>query len=242
MVPQLHIQAPTETSSPRITDVTEILSAPLRGKERIDYLASQIRLLGAGNSPKDVLRLGELVYRELYGGGRALQQKDRHASLRRIAAHPDVPFKVTTIWRAVSVYEMSLRLPHLLHAPGLGVSHLRAVIGLEPAHQELLLTLAARERWTKRRLEQEAARHRSADRRKGRRPLPPVVAWARELDRLLERSTELNPAELHGQRAALIEAEQTLTRFGQRLEVLRGQLALERQALDDGFEGTEQAV
>ncbi|HSC89492.1 MAG TPA: hypothetical protein VLC09_19555 [Polyangiaceae bacterium] len=224
---QLHINDSTESQSARHTDVTEILSAPLRGRERIDYLAGQIRLLGAGNTPKDVLRLGELVYRELYGGGRSLQQKDRHASLRRIAAHPDVPFKVTTIWRAVSVYEMSLRLPHLLHAPGLGVSHLRAVIGLDPAHQELLLTLATRERWTKRRLEQEAARHRSTDRRKGRRPLPQLIAWTRELERMLERSQELNPADLRGQQATLLEAQQVLERFSARLTTLKDQVSNE---------------
>lgn len=236
---ELIVQDSPNVVSPRISDVSEILSAPLRGRERIDYLASQIRQLGAGNSPKDVLRLGEIVYRELYGGGRALQQKDRHASLRRIAAHPDVPFKVTTIWRAVSVYEMSLRLPHLLQAPGLGVSHIRAVIGLEPAHQELLLTLATRERWTKRRLEQEAARHRSADRRKGRRPLPQLIAWTRELDRLLERSQELNPAELSGQETALNEAEQTLVRFSARAGQLIKQIEAERSARanveDPGF-------
>jgi len=213
--------------SPRISDVSEILSAPLRGRERIDHLASQIRALGSGNSTQDVLRLGEIVYRALYDGTRGLQQKDRHASLRRIAAHPDVPFKVTTIWRAVSVYEMSLRLPHLLQAQGLGVSHLRAVIGLDPAHQELLLTLAARERWTKRRLEHEAARHRSTDRRKGRRPLPQLVAWSRELDRLLERSNDLSAAELRDQESARAEVTKVLERFAVRAGQLADQLKSE---------------
>lgn len=211
--------------SPRISDVSEILSSPRSGKERIDYIARRIRELGAGNSPQHVLRLGELVYRELRAGDQSLAGRDQRASLRRIAAHPDVPFKVTTIWRAVSVYEMSLRLPHLLEAPELGVSHLRAVIGLAPADQELLLTLAARERWTKRRLEQEAARRRSSDSRKGRRPLPKLTLWTRELERLVERSLDWSESDLALSASGVSEFQDILTRFRQRASEIEVQIS-----------------
>ena len=38
---ELIVQDSSNVVSPRISDVSEILSAPLRGRERIDYLASQ---------------------------------------------------------------------------------------------------------------------------------------------------------------------------------------------------------
>ena len=160
----------------------------------LDHFAEQVRELGTANSPEQMLRLGELVYGVMKSTESGKSAREQRASLRRIASHPDVPFKVTTIWRAVSVYEMSLRLPHLLGVKGLGISHLRAVIGLDPVDQELLLGRASTERWTKRQLEREAAKRRDG-RRRGRRPLPQITAWTRELQRALEHASELDGAE-----------------------------------------------
>lgn len=174
----------------RPSHFAELAPSHVNRRGSLDYFAEQVQALGTGNSPEQMLRLGELVHRLLKSSDGS--EGDQRASLRRIAAHPGVPFKVTTIWRAVSVYEMSLRLPHLLGVSGLGISHLRAVIGLDPADQEHLLTQASRERWTKRRLEREAAKYREGRQRRGRRPTPKLTLWTREVQRLLQREAELD--------------------------------------------------
>lgn len=194
------------TVTSRVSDVTELSPAFQAQRRSLDYLAEQIREIGTGSSPEQMFRLGELVFHALRADASSPgDEKKQRASLRRIAAHPGVPFKVTTLWRAASVYEMSLRLPHLLHVKGLGISHLRAVIGLDPADQEYLLGRAIQEEWTKRRLEQEAARRREGKRRRGRRPTPKVTLWTRELQRVLARRDELED-EFDGMDATMAQA------------------------------------
>ena len=92
-----------------------ITAGVLLDAAKLDALAAKIKVLANGHTTGDVLQLGELIFREVYGSqGRMLHKGGSQASLRRLAAHPDVPCKVTTLWRAVSVYEMSLRLPQLV--------------------------------------------------------------------------------------------------------------------------------
>ncbi len=192
----------------------------LRGS--LDHFAEQVRELGPANSPEQILRLGELVYGVMRATASSSSEQDKRSSLRRIADYPGVPFKVTTIWRAVSVYEMSLRLPHLLDVEGLGISHLRAVIGLDPADQELLLIRASRERWTKRQIEREASKRR--DGRRGRRPLPQITIWTRELTRVLERSSELDETLEDVSAEARAEAIDALRELEARIQELCQQL------------------
>lgn len=180
-----HVQAP------RVSDFAELSPNYQTRRSSLEQLEEQLKLLGTSSSTEQILRLGEIVHRVLRAEDGARSETSQKASLRRIAALPGVPFKVTTLWRAVSVYEMSLRMPHLLAVKGLGISHLRAVIGLDPSDQELLLTQAAKKDWTKRQLENEVARLRAGRRRRGRRPLPKLTLWARELTRLLERSADV---------------------------------------------------
>lgn len=195
----------------------------------LDELARQIAVLGTDSSVGHVLRLGELVYQGLYGSSRALQSDAGAASLRRLAAHPQVAWKVTSLWRAVSVYELSLRLPQLFDLPGLGVSHFRAVLGLPPHVQESLLQSAAEEKWTKRRLESEALRFRTERPRRGRRPLSNLEKWTRDAAQLLEQLTELRgkeaSKELSGDPAELREVRAHLTRLRAVCDELEAQLA-----------------
>lgn len=207
----------------RPSDFAELSPSHVTRRGSLDYFAEQIKALGTGNSPEQMLRLGELVHR-LLKASESGGEGDQRASLRRIAAHPGVPFKVTTIWRAVSVYEMSLRMPQLLGVAGLGISHLRAVIGLEPEDQEHLLTQASRERWTKRRLEREAAKYREGRQRRGRRPTPKLTLWTREVQRLLQReaelessASELNPAQAAELSGALDGLENVVQRLRERV-------------------------
>ncbi|HLV19308.1 MAG TPA: hypothetical protein VKZ49_00445 [Polyangiaceae bacterium] len=213
---------------PRRSDVTELLrSAPAATDELlIQRVAEQLSRIDPSSSPANVLQLGELVYREIYGQDRrVLNRGAKHPSLRRLALHPSVPFKVTTLWRAVSIYEMSLRFPQLFEMPSLTISHFRAVIGLPVDTQRRLLTNAAQQRWTKRRLEQEAGQQREGQRRRGRRPLPPALKWARELERVLARSAELEVADGKISDDAAEEIQATLRKCRERCRALESGVA-----------------
>ncbi len=180
-------------SADRPSDISELLRAeePAPVAEvLVERVAARLKAIGNGETLNQVLQIGETIFRELYQGRRTRpRQGQSTASLRQLAAHPDVGVKLTTLWRALSVYEMSLRFPQLFERTELGVSHFRAVAGLALEEQRALLQRAAEERWTKRRLELEVAR-RPRDRRRGRRPLPKPLKWARELERLLETAPE----------------------------------------------------
>lgn len=186
----------SETSS-RNSHIAEILSGSGNGPTAVslDELAKSVAALGTGSSIGQILRIGELVYQGLYGSSRALQSDSGGASLRRLAGHPAIKWKVTSLWRAVSVYELSLRMPQLFDLPGLGVSHFRAVLGLPDGVQANLLTQAATERWTKRRLENEALRHRTERPRRGRRPMSGLEKWTRDASAVLAQLTELEARE-----------------------------------------------
>ena len=185
-------EAVRDDSAERRSEMSELSPHWFDGTTRgVDALVDRIQALGDGRSMKEILSLGELVHRAY----RAMDadSEARRASFRKIADHPRCQFKVTTIWRAVAVYELSLRLPHLVDAPGLGVSHLRAVIGLSLADQDALLTSAARERWTKRRLEQEAASRRRAEGpRRGRPPLSETKVLMRDAASLAARADAMS--------------------------------------------------
>lgn len=217
----LHLDVPAREARP--SDISALLR--LQGEPgKLDRIAEQIRPLAQGSSLSQVLQLGELIFREVYESRPALLHKGaRQASLRRLAAHPDVPCQVTTLWRAVSVYEMSLRLPQVFDLKDIGVSHLRAVIGLPGHVQEHLLITAAQERWPKRRLEREATLHRQGKRR-GRQPLPKLLRWARELERLVERSKSLGPEDFTLRSAAALEARNALARCCQRCEQIAAEI------------------
>lgn len=213
--PVLSPDVPSE-NGPRVSEFSELSPDRRASRGSLDALAAELKSLGRSQSPEEMLKMGELVSRRLKLGG-----ADHKASLRRIAAHRDVPFKVTTIWRAVSVYEMSLRMPHLLDSKVLGISHLRAVIGLDPVDQEMLLTLAAKDRWTKRRLEQEAAKLREGLKRRGRRPVPKTLVWAREAERLIARGEELHDGGSFSREVEHDEALAQLTALEGRIRALR---------------------
>jgi hypothetical protein len=65
------------------------------------------------------------------------------------------------LWRAVAVYEIAYRLWPTNRPRHVGVAHIRAAIGLPESLQHEILLKAERERWTKRRVEEEVATRRA---------------------------------------------------------------------------------
>lgn len=127
-----------------------------------------------------MLDVGALIVERLFAGNselvRVRGRKDR--SLRKLAAHPKLPFSAATLWRAVSIYELVQRHPGLVADAKLGVSHLRALARLPRASQEALLSQASSGRWDADRLLAEARKSRSFNPSRGGRPITPVLVKA----------------------------------------------------------------
>jgi hypothetical protein len=129
----------------------------------LDHVINRLCEISRGATMDLTLEVGEIVYREIYGGSlealRARGPKDQ--SLRRLAAHPRLPFSASTLWRAVSVFEVVQRIPAVAASKHVGVTHLRAILGLPHAVQENLLSAAEQGRWTAGEVADRAALHRS---------------------------------------------------------------------------------
>ena len=153
----------------------------------IDTVVTTLTTLVRGAGIEMALKVGEIVVEGIYGGDlKALRDRgSKDTSFRKLSAHPRLPFSPVTLWRSVAVYELVQRMPGLAKTKHLGVAHLRAALGLPQSVQEHLLRSAEIERWTKDRLENQAARYRKKEKSKrGRRPMPPAIRYVRQLDRL----------------------------------------------------------
>jgi hypothetical protein len=131
--------------------------------------------------------IGRLVTEGLYGGDPAAHRRrgTQDAAYRRLVGHPRLSLSPSTVWRSLGVYELCMRMPGILKCTELKARHVYAVLSLEPAEQELLLSAAARERWPVEKLEAEASSHRSAGGR-GRPRHTPLRRAATLLVRFLE--------------------------------------------------------
>jgi hypothetical protein len=121
------------------------------------------------------LHVGRLVIDTFYQGDVTLWRMHGkgHPSLRMLARRHDLPISPAHLYRCVAIYEISHRVPALSTWKQLGMSHVRAVIGLSQDDQKRLLESAAEGRWTAQRLEFESHCIRGEQRsRRGRPPCP----------------------------------------------------------------------
>lgn len=155
--------------------------------ERIDRVAFRIAQMSHSTIVRFTLELGEIVYRELIGNDvEEVRRKGKHyQSFRKLAAHPAIPFSAGTLWRAVAMYELSLRLPHLFSLENIGVSHYRAVLHLPDATKECLLVAASTGRWTKAQMELAASRARAIPDTSGPAPLRTSLKSIRQVEKTL---------------------------------------------------------
>ena len=134
--------------------------------ERIGKTILELRKLTRGASLQFALTAGRIVVESLYDGDvrawRSRMRKD-HA-LRALAARPDLPMSASALYRALAIYELSSRQAGGEGWQHVGVSHLRAVLGLPEDVQTGLLGRAETERWTAARMEQETLALRSVKR------------------------------------------------------------------------------
>lgn len=157
-------------------------------EHRVRATVQHLQNLTRSASIQFAIEVGRVVIECLYAGDwtawRTRAQKD-HA-LRALAATPDLPISASALYRALAIYELNQDTQgNIARAQHLGVSHVRAVLGLDRTHQLQLLDSAERAGWTVCRLEREAARFRSAARsRGGRRPAPRYLKTIRQIHQL----------------------------------------------------------
>ncbi|MEN9580714.1 MAG: hypothetical protein RJA70_3723 [Pseudomonadota bacterium] len=145
-------------------DNTEAVIAALRG------------IVGS-HSLGAALEAGEIIFRHVFGGDEYLLRGrgKKCSSFRRLAAHPDLEMSTSSLWRAVAIFELSLRFPELTQYLHVGVAHVSVVLGLPQAEQFVLLREAELRRWTRRKLQKLATEARLRQRACGVLPCARVV-------------------------------------------------------------------
>lgn len=175
------------TKSRNLSEMT-LVQGPLPDAA-IEEIVHELKAIGRAATLELALRVGKIVYERIFDRDtRRLREVGRgDRSFRAVASHPSVPFSAASLWRAVGLHRLSLKFPDILKREELGVSHLRAVLGLNSVQQQRLLEQAASERWSKGRLEEEVMRVREKGaHRTGRPPLAPPVRYLKRLAQALD--------------------------------------------------------
>lgn len=147
----------------------------------------QIRRLVRDASLGFALRVGAIIIHHFYHGQSDVWRSRGHktASFRKLARRPQLPLTAGALYRCIALYELCDRLDAASRWGQLGASHLRLVLGLPQALKEQLLTKANNERWTVKKLQEEALRRKDGTTRGGRRPRPPITRSLMPIKRCL---------------------------------------------------------
>ena len=153
-------------------------------------MAQDIRRLQRDATIGLAIHVGELIISKLYGGDfstwRSHGSKD--VSFRKLTELLQDDLSASVLYRSVAIYELADRMG-VSTWKHLGVSHVRAVLGLPIKEQERILETAEEEAWTVERIEQEVASSRKeleTGVRRGRRPLPAFVKSIHSMRRFAE--------------------------------------------------------
>jgi len=206
----------------------ELLPAQEVSDRVIDQVAQDIRRLQRDATIGLALHIGELIIRNLYGGDfstwRSHGSKD--VSFRKLTVLLQEDLSVSVLYRSVAIYELADRMG-VSTWKHLGVSHVRAVLGLPMKEQERILSAAEEKAWTVDRIEQEVAKSRKeleTGAKRGRPALPAFVKSIHYMKRFVEEEELLGGLEevRNLDAGELSELEQTDTTLQARLhEVLK---------------------
>ena len=149
----------------------------------LDQLVHDLGSLYAETGMSLAVNMGRLIIERLYRGDlkkwRSRRQKD--VSFRQLERHPALPFRASTLSRAVSIYMLSLRRGDVLTLRYVSPSHLHEISSLEPERQDELIARTESEHWSVQRLRLEAG---ACTGEMGRRRRSQVPGFARCLRRL----------------------------------------------------------
>ena len=152
----------------------------------IERTIEELRQLSRTSALQFAIQVGTIIVERFYGSDPEQWRRrgPKHASFRKLAAHPSLPFSPGALYRAVAIYELTRRLAGQESVRHLGCSHLRAVLGLRADEQSRLLDLAYGKRWT---VEQLAARFDEV----GQEPMP-ILARLREMEQAAKSGDQPN--------------------------------------------------
>jgi hypothetical protein len=151
----------------------------------LDAIVEDLRALRGRPRLDGALAIGQLLFDRFFEGSIAVWQnhsRTKAYSLRRLAQRPSCPMSKSALHQAVAVHVASLSLAGVQTSGHIGFSHIVAVLAFEAVERELLLRLAAENRWSVRRLRNEVI-HR-APHAKARRGRPRHGAVRHVADRL----------------------------------------------------------
>ena len=124
----------------------------------IDELVQELVAMYAETGIRLAVEMGHLIIESLYKGDltkwRSRGRKD--TSFRKLERHPALPFRKSTLSRAVSIYMLYRRRHDVLSFRHLSPSHLHEVSGLPEAVQDSLLQRAETECWSVQKVRAEA--------------------------------------------------------------------------------------
>lgn len=155
----------------------------------IDELVAELAVICQERSFDRCLRAGRLVIDALYRGDLDLWRRrtTKIPAFRQLAKHPHLPLSASELYRCVATYEIVVRLEVHDRWPGITVSHIRTVVGLDPCQQEELLARAHEKRWSVSRMARETSGSRTEAREnRGRPAMPHFVKILRNLRVLIE--------------------------------------------------------
>ncbi len=183
-------------------------------------VVAALRGVTGSHSLNAALEAGEIIFRYVFRGDENLLRArgKKCSSFRKLAAHPQLAMSTSSLWRAVAIYELSLRFPELTQYAHVGVGHISVVLGLPPADQFRLLRQAEAERWTRRKLQKVSTELRLQHRAPGTLPCSRVLESLAGLELLvrdasLDRQLELMTND--EARRALHALERIRQRFGE---------------------------
>jgi hypothetical protein len=178
--------------------------------DQLDELVESLAVLGKDVSVEQAVEIGRLVIERLYDGDLSAWRTrgPKAHSLRTLARRAELSVSSSALYRSIALYELSERLGGIDRwaAAGLGVSHVRLVLGLPDEDQRRLLDLAVEQAWTVAELEREAAAIRKqSPQRESRGGRPRLPRFLKSIHRL--RKAAESPDEMFGDLDAVEDME-----------------------------------
>ena len=111
----------------------------------VNALVTELEQLKERRTIQLAYEMGRLITARIYGSDPSgFRVKGQHYSLyRQLVTHPRIAVSAATVWRALGVYELCLKMPGILDWEPLRLGHVYAVLGLPYADQQRLLSMAA---------------------------------------------------------------------------------------------------
>lgn len=157
---QVDAQTPAIAQSPGVAQTPELAQTTVPtafGTDASVPLLSQPPANHDGVPPASrlarTLALGEHLS-HLLGEGNGAMKGKKSPSIRQLAERLHSVIAPSSMWRAITIYQLSLKHPEMLEYTHLGVGHISVVLRFRGRLRLALMRKAEQQRWSRRRLQQ----------------------------------------------------------------------------------------